>query len=96
MVRSIYHHGHGLDEMIRLHDEAYGHIDLHAQEHNIKWDMDYVQSSMRDLPVKSWYVCVLLWESVRPSIRNMLERECTKATKCMCYIQSITRCKVVQ
>jgi hypothetical protein len=31
-------------EMIRLHDEAYGHIDLHAQEHNIKWDMDYVQS----------------------------------------------------
>jgi hypothetical protein len=73
------------DEMIRLHDEAYGHIDLHAQEHNIKWDMDYVQSSMRDLPVKK-LVCVRAPMGIGKTIaiRNMLERECTKATKVLC------------
>jgi hypothetical protein len=67
-------------EMVKLHDEAYGHKDLHTQN-TIKWDTEY--PIVHELPVKK-LVCVRAGMGVGKTIaiRNMLAKECTKNTKC--------------
>lgn len=72
-------------EMIKLHDEAYGHIDLHTQQDNILWDEEYSASKMRPLPVKK-IVCVRAGMGIGKTvaIKALLEENCEPTTKVLC------------